>query len=539
VALFSTHRVQQVTVAPLGANTWTARCGSCPHQPFIHPVSVAERAELFAGGTLRITDEATHEIRTATGLWHLRSSAASESIDIILTLPSERYVAAVLNAEAAPDEPPQSLRALAIVARTFALNGKHYAAPKGHLDADLCDSTQCQAMLLQPASTSIEEAVRSTAGETLWFGAHRAEVYFSQNCGGITEDGGAVWPSLKGLPYLKSHRDPYCVRRPSSAWHAEVTLPTLLTIANREGWHIPSDLVAAQVAQRSISHRAVRIVFTARNDSSAPLNATALRFGIGRALGWNRVRSDSYELGLRNGALVFDGTGHGHGVGLCQAGAAEMASEGRSANYILAFYFPGTAVRITAEDHGWQEARTDALSIRSTQTVTARQQSSFLQLWSEAQRRFPPVHPIAPMIIFAPTTELFRQLTTQPGWTLASTEGTTVVLQPATLFHTPASTQQKTMLHELLHVAVETACTARTPLWLREGLVELLSGEPLSSKDMLPTQSIEAALQHPASLQQSERAHQAAATKVKLLVDRYGMVAIRGWLSSGVPAGVS
>jgi hypothetical protein len=189
-------------------------------------------------------------------------------------------------------------------------------------------------------------------------------------------------------------------------------LPTLLTIANREGWHIPSDLVAAQVAQRSISHRAVRIVFTARNDSSAPLNATALRFGIGRALGWNRVRSDSYELGLRNGALVFDGTGHGHGVGLCQAGAAEMASEGRSANYILAFYFPGTAVRITAEDHGWQEARTDALSIRSTQTVTARQQSSFLQLWSEAQRRFPPVHPIAPMIIFAPTTELFRQLTT-------------------------------------------------------------------------------------------------------------------------------
>jgi stage II sporulation protein D len=147
--------------------------------------------EVFAGGTLRVTAQTGRESRTATGLWHLR--ARGDEVDVVLTLPSERYVAAVLSAEAAPSEPTQSLRALAVLARTYALNGKHYTAQQGNLDADLCDSTQCQAMLLQQPSSAIEDAVHATAGETLWFHAQRAEVYFSQNCGGLTEDGGSVW----------------------------------------------------------------------------------------------------------------------------------------------------------------------------------------------------------------------------------------------------------------------------------------------------------------------------------------------------------
>ena len=64
-----------------------------------------ERWMCFAGGTLRITDDATGDTRTATGLWHLRASGHDHQIDVVLTLPSERYVAAVLNAEAAPGEP--------------------------------------------------------------------------------------------------------------------------------------------------------------------------------------------------------------------------------------------------------------------------------------------------------------------------------------------------------------------------------------------------------------------------------------------------
>jgi stage II sporulation protein D len=543
VALFSTHPVSRVTLTPLSANAWTAHCAQCPHKPLIQPLSVAEGREVFAGGTLRVTDDTAHDAnaagRTSTGLWHLRGDPSTHSVDVTLTLPSERYVAYVLNAEAAHDEPQQSLQALAVVARTFALNGKHYTAQRGHLDADLCDSTQCQAMLLQAPSQAVQQATRSTAGETLWFGGHRAEVYFSQNCGGLTEDVEAMWPRLQGLPYLHSHADPYCLRRPSSAWHAQIKLDAFASVADSEGWHLPANLVSAQIAQRSRSHRALRIVFSGRNGATATLGASALRFGIDRALGWNQVRSDSYELGLRNGSLVFDGRGHGHGVGLCQVGAAEMAAEGKSSRDILAFYFPGTAVRITAADQGWQQTRVGPLTVRTTQPLSNERQAMLLQQWSEAQRRFKSARPVTPTLVFAPTTELFRQLTAQPGWALASTQGATIVLQPEAVFRTHNRNESSTLLHEFLHVAVESACNDRTPLWLREGLVEALSGEPVATTQALSVQEIEATLQRADSLQSGEQAHKAAAAKVKALLDRYGLATVRGWLSSGVPPGVS
>ena len=166
----------------------------------------------------------------------MRGASADGSVDVVATIPSERYVAAVLNAEAASDEPAQSLRALAILARTYALNGQHYAAAAGHLAADLCDSTQCEAMQLRTPPATIEAAVRATAGETLWFGGRRAEVFFSQSCGGQTEAAGAVWSRLRGIPYLPSHADPYCVKRDAAAWHAEVPLAARRLALPALGW---------------------------------------------------------------------------------------------------------------------------------------------------------------------------------------------------------------------------------------------------------------------------------------------------------------
>jgi stage II sporulation protein D len=538
VALFSTHNLRAVTVTPIGPHSWIAHCVQCAHEPLTAPLHPATPTEIFAGGTLRVTDDATSEARSATGRWHLRASGRDHEIDVVLTLPSERYVAAVLNAEAAAGEPAQSLRALAILARTYALNGSHYTARPGHLPAALCDSTACQAMRLEPASQAIEEATRATAGETLWFGAHRAEVYFSQSCGGTTEDASAVWPRLRGVPYLRSHADPYCLRRDAAAWHAEVPLAQFSGIAHAEGWHVPTNIVAAHVSQRSGSHRALRVAFTGDDGVTSVVAASALRFGIGRALGWDHVRSDAYELGVRNGALVFDGRGHGHGVGLCQAGATEMATEGKSAGEILAFYFPGTAVRISPGDDGWQETRTGPLTLRAAHPISAERRAVLEQTWREAQKRFPPQRSLSPQIILAPNTEIFRQLTGQPGWTLASTRGSTIVLQPETILHANGRDLSRTLLHEMLHVLVESESTERAPLWLREGLVELLAAELTAGARTMPTTEIESELLHADSLQASEHAHIAAAARVQALVRRYGLSTIRGWLSSGVPAGV-
>lgn len=100
VALFSTRALRSVTVTPLGPNSWVARCVQCRHEPLPAPLHIAGPMEIFAGGTLRVTDDATGDARTATGRWHLRASGRDHEVDVVLTLPSERYVAAVLNAEA-------------------------------------------------------------------------------------------------------------------------------------------------------------------------------------------------------------------------------------------------------------------------------------------------------------------------------------------------------------------------------------------------------------------------------------------------------
>ena len=148
-----------------------------------------------------------------------------------------------------------------------------------------------------------------------------------------------------------------------------------------------------------------------------------------------------------------------------------------------------------------------------------------------------------PEIVFAPSTEVFRQMTTQPGWALASTKGSTIVLQPQAVLHAQGRDASATLLHEMLHVLVEAESSERAPLWLREGLVEALAQEDVRPLRVAPASAvslntIEKTLSHPDSLQSSERAHRAAAATVQMLIARYGLPTVRGWLSSGVPAGV-
>jgi stage II sporulation protein D len=220
-----------------------------------------------------------------------------------------------------------------------------------------------------------------------------------------------------------------------------------------------------------------------------------------------------------------------------------MAAEGKSAREILAFYFPGTAVRILSGDEGWQETRLGELSVRDTRPVTAERMAALGRVWSEAQRRFPPRRAVAPETVFAPSTEIFRQMTSQPGWELASTSGSRVVLQPEAVLRAQGRDAEGTLLHELLHVLVEDEAGAKAPLWLREGLVEALVGEAgvgetAAGAPAMSVGAIESALMRAGSRSESERAHLAAGARVRVLIHRYGLSAVRGWLGSGVPAGV-
>jgi stage II sporulation protein D len=68
---------------------------------------------------------------------------------------------------------------------------------------------------------------------------------------------------------------------------------------------------------------------------------------IGQKLGWDKVPGTRFSVSCEAASdrLIFRSTGAGHGVGLCQWGAKELAREGKTCEQILQFYFPGASIQ--------------------------------------------------------------------------------------------------------------------------------------------------------------------------------------------------
>jgi stage II sporulation protein D len=525
VELWSTRSVTQLTATPLSGSGVPLHLQWSPESP-------ARTVKL--SGRFRMQPADAPEV-TAAGEWSI--TPQRDGLRVLLTLPSEDYVVAALSGEAAPDEPLASLKAMAITMRTFALlnAGRHQAE-----GFNLCDSTHCQSLRLGRARPEVEQAARETAGETLWSGGQRAPVYYTQHCGGMGEMASAVWPAEQGGG--KPRPDPYCLRRSTAEWQARIALDQLSGIFHSQGWHMPSPIEVIRVIRRTAAGRAELLEVTG-SGSSAPVSASSFRFAIDRALGWNQMRSDWYTVTVSGRTVEIHGRGYGHGVGLCQAGAYEMAVEGRSYAEILNFYFPAAVAGVTPAGDGWHTIAGKGWSLLTTGSP-----GSLLTegnaAWARAQSLLgSPNRPTQPTVQELPTTELFRQTTGEPGWVLASTRGSSVFLQPAQVRRNNPGDQHLNgagdlLLHEFLHVLVEEQAGEHTPLWFREGLVETLAGGGQSGPLDLPAVEAESILAHPADAAASRHAHQAAARMATLLRARYGMAAVRDFLRRGLPADV-
>jgi len=523
VELFSTRTLKSLTVTPLGQQVEWAPDG-------LRLSSGTPVKQISLGGSFRVrAGPGDPQEISAAGRWTI--AWRRDGLRVLLTLPSEDYVIAALNGEAAPDEPMASLKAMAISIRTFAMENasRHNAEGFG-----LCDSTHCQALRLGKARPEVERAVRETAGETLWFGGRRAHVYYTQHCGGMSEAAAGVWPAEHAAYLAGNHADPYCLRRSPAEWRARIDLARLSTIFRAQGWQTPSPISAIRVTRRSATGRAELLEVTGRG-APAELSASSFRFAVDRALGWNQMRSDWYTVSLSGVALEMKGRGYGHGVGLCQAGAWQMAAEGHSDTEILSFYFPGAVAGITPAGDGWRSVAGVGWTLLTTGPAGGLVAEGNAA-WAKAQSLFgSPAD--APTVEELPSTELFRQTTGEPGWMLASTRGSHVFLQPAAVRQNNGGTEAL-LLHEFLHVLVEQQAGEKTPLWLREGLVEILANSGKTGSEFwvaMPAKELDAALAHPADAAASRQAHQVAARMAALLCTRYGMAAVRDFLRNGVP----
>ena len=451
---------------------------------------------------------------------------------VLLTLPSEDYVAAA--AERRKRRPmnqklrsrPWRSRFAPSPWRTPAVTAPRASTSATARTASRYASAPCPPRCFAPY-TKPRARRCGLAGQ-------RAHVYYTQHCGGIREAAANVWPAEHATYLQAPQADPYCLRRSPATWQAHLPLPRLSEILRAQGWKTPSPISSVVIAQPTATGRAQLLEITGHG-APATLSASSFRFAVDRDLGWNQIRSDWYTATIPNGDLVLNGKGYGHGVGLCQAGANEMAVEGHTENQILSFYFPGATAGITPADKGWQTIAGAGWTQLTTQP-DRRLAAEGNAAWAKAQALFgSPAIPMHPFVEELPTTELFRQTTAQPGWVLASTRGRHDFLQPAAIRQAHADAGD--LLHEFLHTLVEHQASDRAPLWLREGLVEVLAGNnhPAETAAASPV-SLDAELLHPTTAAASANAHQVAARLAASLCSRYGLATVRGFLRNGVPA---
>lgn len=422
--------------------------------------SASAEARASGGGAPRAP-----RMRAAIAASALRVGETTASGYRSVTLPLEDYVARAVAGEAAPGAPRAALEAQAIVARTFALAHRGRHAREGF---DVCDLTHCQA--LRPAGEAAREAARTTAGRFLSVGGRPARVWFSASCGGHTALPREIWPGeiADGLTYLVSRAEPEC--GPASRWRADIAerdLGRALRAAGLRGDRIRSLTVAA----RTGSNRVARL----RVDGFDPpeLSAEAFRLAIGRSLGWNRVRSHLFTVARTANGYAFDGSGFGHGVGLCVAGAGRMAASGASAEHILRAYFPGAALR----SHAAIDAAPAGIRLelpesdeRERKTLVALIDRAIADLRARAG-----LGPPGLTIRFHPTVESFRRSTGQPWWIAGSTRGDRIEVLPASVLRA-RGTLDATLRHELAHASIDEALRDR-PLWVREGAAMYFAGE--------------------------------------------------------------
>jgi stage II sporulation protein D len=101
-------------------------------------------------------------------------------------------------------------------------------------------------------------------------------------------------------------------------------------------------LTDLQVSARDPSGRAERV--TIQGDRPITLRGEDLRAILNRTVGDRGIQSTRFTLSRVGASFRFEGQGFGHGVGLCQIGAAARARRGDSLDDILAAYYKGATL---------------------------------------------------------------------------------------------------------------------------------------------------------------------------------------------------
>ena len=262
--------------------------------------------------------------------------ADGNSLLVLNRVGMEEYLYGVVTKESVPSWPIEALKAQAIASRTYALFQVQHRRDRAY---DMVDD---EGSLVyggsEGESARGRRAVDETRGTVLVYGGRPIYAMFTANTGWHTGDPKFIFD--QPLPYLNAVPDPYSPGEQLGRWKRDYSAAEV----QRALASIGVRLGTIRAIEPRVSCPSGRIVRVAIEDDQG-VHVMRTRPTLGRALKLPEILLDIRHEGDR---FVFAGGGFGHGVGMSQWGAKNMAGKGFAAQDILAFYYRGAEPATTA-----------------------------------------------------------------------------------------------------------------------------------------------------------------------------------------------
>lgn len=265
--------------------------------------------------------------------------------DVIARLDLETYVAGVLPSEMPVKWPREALKAQAIAARTYALFKRaQRATATFDVEATVLDQIFSAATLDEERRARVAMAVGDTKGKIVVDKSGQPfATYFHSDCGGHTEEAQEVWGGRKPANSLNGEAeqninttvDASCPMSRAARWNTQISKELLSNrfnappTANRT-------VKALGIENLTKSGRIAQLRISWSDGSSQTVSGQVFR----ERLGFSRVKSTNFSIKSNKNGFELQGVGHGHGVGMCQWGARQLAKAGRNYREILSHYYP-------------------------------------------------------------------------------------------------------------------------------------------------------------------------------------------------------
>lgn len=259
----------------------------------------------------------------------------------------ERYLTGVVRGEMPASFEMEALRAQAAAERSYVYYQLAAGRKDAHPDADFCtDHTCCSAYLSEtaarekwggdfaPWNTRVEQAVSDTDGQVVLYKGRPILAVFHSSSAGRTAAAGDVWSG--DLPYLVSVDSP----------EGEETVPNYYSTVTFTAAEAKEKLLAAH-PELKLSGTPDRWFGAAAENGSGRVETVSVGGTDIEGTELRRIfglRSACFTVAADSESVTFRVTGYGHGVGMSQYGANQLAREGKTWQEILEWYYTGATV---------------------------------------------------------------------------------------------------------------------------------------------------------------------------------------------------